>query len=197
MCLRYKDQSVNVAHEKPKLTVRISRNTRIHFIDIILTKLNASQTGTRNQVGNEVYLFSKTSRTALESARSPIQLAPGTLSLTVEGPGCDVNHSPPSHAEVKIMCFHDLYHGIFAFIWTKFKVCSRKHGSVYSNIYILQAQISKLSNYVGSYKFIPSMSVGGKVSAVAALLIQGVRSSYSGRTVGAFLSPGEMPVQYR
>jgi len=41
------------------------------------------------------------------------------------------------------------------------------------------------------------MRVSGKVSTVAALLIQGVRSSYSGRTIDAFLSPGEMPVQYR
>jgi hypothetical protein len=62
----------------------------------------------------------------LESTRSPIQLVQGTLSLTEEGPGCDVNHSPPPHAEVKIMCFHDLYHGNFTFIWAKCKVCSRK-----------------------------------------------------------------------
>jgi hypothetical protein len=41
------------------------------------------------------------------------------------------------------------------------------------------------------------MRANGKVSAVAALLIQGVGSSCSGRTVGALVSPGEMPVQYR
>jgi len=129
---------VNVVHEKPKLTVRISRNTRIHYIDIILTRLKASQTGARNQLGKGVYLFYKTSRTALESTQSPIQMVRGTLSLTVEGPRCGVNHSPPSHAEVKIMYFHYLYCGIFTFIWTKFKACSRKHGSGYSNIYILK-----------------------------------------------------------
>jgi len=132
---------VNVVHEKPKLTVRISRNTRIHHIDIILTRLKASQTGTRNQAGKELYLFSKTSRTALESIQSPNQLVPRTLSLTAQGPRCGVNHSSPSHVVVKIMCFHDLYCGIFAFIWTKFKVCSRKHGSGYSNIYILNGDI--------------------------------------------------------
>jgi hypothetical protein len=108
-CACIRDQSVNVVHEKPKLTVRISQNTRIHYIDIILTRLKASQTGAQNQVWKEVYLFSKTSRTALESTRSPIQLVSGTLSLTVEGPRCDANHSLPSHAEVRIMCFHDLY----------------------------------------------------------------------------------------
>jgi hypothetical protein len=41
------------------------------------------------------------------------------------------------------------------------------------------------------------MRVGEKVSAVGALLIQGVPSSFSGRTIGALVSPGEMPVQYR
>jgi hypothetical protein len=33
------------------------------------------------------------------------------------------------------------------------------------------------------------MRVSGKLSVVVVILIQGVRSSYSARTVGAFLSP--------
>jgi hypothetical protein len=45
-------------------------------MDIIVTRRTASPTGARNQVGKEVYLFSKTSRTALESTRSPIRLVP-------------------------------------------------------------------------------------------------------------------------
>lgn len=99
VCLHHKDQSLNVVYEKPMLTVRISRNTWIHYMDIIVTRLEAAWTGARNQVGKEIWLFSKTPRLALESPPSLIRLVPGN----VEGPVCDANHSPPSTAKIKIL----------------------------------------------------------------------------------------------
>jgi hypothetical protein len=49
------------------------------------------------------FLFSKSSRPALRSTQPPIQWVPGALSPRVKRPGCEVDHSPPTTAEVKKM----------------------------------------------------------------------------------------------
>jgi hypothetical protein len=48
-------------------------------------------------------LFSKSSRPAVRSTKPPIQWVPGLLSPEVKRPGREVNHSPPTSAEVKKM----------------------------------------------------------------------------------------------
>jgi hypothetical protein len=45
--------------------------------------------------------FSKSFRLALRSTQPPIQCAPGALSPGVKRPGREVDHSPPTSAEVK------------------------------------------------------------------------------------------------
>jgi hypothetical protein len=45
--------------------------------------------------------FTTASRPALRTTQPPIQWVPGDLSLGVERPGSDADHSPPSSAEVK------------------------------------------------------------------------------------------------
>jgi hypothetical protein len=47
------------------------------------------------------FLFSKSFRSALRSTQPPIQLVPGDLSPGVKRPGREVDHSPPTSAEVK------------------------------------------------------------------------------------------------
>jgi hypothetical protein len=47
--------------------------------------------------------FTTTSRSALEPIQPPTQLVPGALSLGVEQPGHEDDHSPPSSAEVNNM----------------------------------------------------------------------------------------------
>jgi hypothetical protein len=49
-----------------------------------------------------VVLFSTASRTALGPTHPPIQWVPGALSLGVKRSGREVDHSPPSSAEVKV-----------------------------------------------------------------------------------------------
>jgi hypothetical protein len=49
------------------------------------------------------FLFPKLSRPALKSTQPPIQWVPGALSLGVKRPGREVDHSPPTSAEVKKM----------------------------------------------------------------------------------------------
>jgi hypothetical protein len=49
------------------------------------------------------FLFSKSSRLALRSTQPPIQWVPGALSTGVKQLGREVDHSPPTSAEVKKM----------------------------------------------------------------------------------------------
>jgi hypothetical protein len=49
------------------------------------------------------FLFSMSSRPALESTQPPIQWVPGALSPWVERPGREADHSPPTSAEVNEM----------------------------------------------------------------------------------------------
>jgi hypothetical protein len=48
-----------------------------------------------------IFLFTTTSRTALEPTQPPIQWVPGALSLGVKWPGREADHSPLSSAKVK------------------------------------------------------------------------------------------------
>jgi hypothetical protein len=52
-------------------------------------------------MGLGIFLFTTVSRTALGPIHSPIQWVPGALSLGLERPGCEADHSPPSSAEAK------------------------------------------------------------------------------------------------
>jgi hypothetical protein len=51
--------------------------------------------------GAGIFLFATASRPALGPIQPPIQLAPGTLSLGVNRPRREADHSPPSGAEVR------------------------------------------------------------------------------------------------
>jgi hypothetical protein len=53
----------------------------------------------RRELG--ISLFTTASKTALGPTQPPIQWVPGALSLGVKRPGREVDHSPPSSAEVK------------------------------------------------------------------------------------------------
>jgi hypothetical protein len=53
--------------------------------------------------GVKNFLFSRSSRTALRSTQPPIQRVPGALSPGVKRPGREVDHSPPTSAELKKM----------------------------------------------------------------------------------------------
>jgi hypothetical protein len=53
------------------------------------------------QQGLEIFLFSTASRPALGTTQPPIQWVPETLSLGVKWLRHEVDHSPPSSAEVK------------------------------------------------------------------------------------------------
>jgi hypothetical protein len=196
--MHQRDQSVNVVHEKPKLTVRISRNTRIHYIYIILTSLKALQTGVRNQVGKEV----------ISPPKRPARLwnLPGLL-FNWQWGHFTAGRRTGAWCHLHLMLRLRLC-AFMTYITASLHLSGQNLKSVVENMAVdtvtstplmgiwcpqTQAQLSKLIIRV----VISSMRVSGKVSEVAALLTQVVRSSYSGRTVGAFVSPGEMPVQYR
>jgi hypothetical protein len=49
------------------------------------------------------FLFSKSPTLALSSSQPPIQWVPGALSPGVKQPGHEVDHSPPTSAELKKM----------------------------------------------------------------------------------------------
>jgi hypothetical protein len=49
---------------------------------------------------NRIFLFSTASRSTLAPTQPPIQWVPEALSLGVKRPGREVDHSPPSSAEV-------------------------------------------------------------------------------------------------
>jgi hypothetical protein len=55
------------------------------------------------QVPVKNFLFSKSSRPALRSTQPPIQWVPGALSPGIMRPEREVDHSPPTSAEVKKM----------------------------------------------------------------------------------------------
>jgi hypothetical protein len=57
--------------------------------------------GFESQEGLGIFLFPTASRTALGPTQPPMQWVPGTLSLGVNRPGREADHSPPSSAEVK------------------------------------------------------------------------------------------------
>jgi hypothetical protein len=70
----------------------------------IATRLRARQSGflefdSRRCLG--IFLFTTASRMVLGPIQPPIQWVPGALSLGVEQPRREANHSPPSSAEVK------------------------------------------------------------------------------------------------
>jgi hypothetical protein len=56
----------------------------------------------RRWLGN--FLFTTVSRTALGPTQPPIPWVPGALTLGINLPGREANHSPPSSAEVKNSC---------------------------------------------------------------------------------------------
>jgi hypothetical protein len=49
----------------------------------------------------EIFLFTTTSRMALEPAQPPIQWVPGAVSLGVKQLGYEADHSPPYSAKVE------------------------------------------------------------------------------------------------
>jgi hypothetical protein len=53
--------------------------------------------------GVKNFLFSRSSRPPLRSTQPPIQWVPGALSLGIKRRGLEVDHSPPTSAEVKKM----------------------------------------------------------------------------------------------
>jgi hypothetical protein len=57
--------------------------------------------GVRAPVGDKNFLFSTSSRSALESTQPPIQSVPVAVSPGVKRPGREADHSPPASAEVK------------------------------------------------------------------------------------------------
>jgi len=63
--------------------------------------LNDQGSRVDSQWGLGIFLFTTMSRTAVRPTQPPIPRVPGALSLEVKQPGCEVNHSPPSSAEVK------------------------------------------------------------------------------------------------
>jgi hypothetical protein len=58
-----------------------------------------SRFDSRRRLG--IFFFTTASRTALGPTQPPIQRVPGSLSLGVQRPGREDDHSPPSSAEVK------------------------------------------------------------------------------------------------
>jgi hypothetical protein len=70
----------------------------------------------RVPVGSRIFSYPKSSRPAPRSTHPPIQWVLGDLSLGVKRPGREVDHSPPTSAEVKKMwiytstpiCFHGI-----------------------------------------------------------------------------------------
>jgi hypothetical protein len=57
--------------------------------------------GVRIPPGLGIFFFDTASRPALGPTQPLIQRVPGALSVGVERPGCEVDHSPPSTDEVK------------------------------------------------------------------------------------------------
>jgi hypothetical protein len=56
--------------------------------------------------GQGIFLFTTASRRALGPTQPPFPWVPGALSLGVERPGCEADHSPPGSAKVKNVWRH-------------------------------------------------------------------------------------------
>jgi hypothetical protein len=65
------------------------------------TRLRAGRSGFDSRRRMGFLLFDTVSRPPLGLTHPPIQWVPGALSLGVNRPGRDADHSPPSRAEVK------------------------------------------------------------------------------------------------
>jgi hypothetical protein len=77
--------------------------------------------GVRIPAGLGIFLSDNASIPALGPTQSPIQWVPGSLSLGVERPGREADHSPPSSAEVK-ECVELHLHSQYAFMaWCSVK----------------------------------------------------------------------------
>jgi hypothetical protein len=71
-------------------------------VGIFCSGLDDRDSRFRFRRGLGIFLFTTAvSRTALGPTQHPIQCVPGALSLGVKRPGREVDHSPPSSAEVK------------------------------------------------------------------------------------------------
>jgi hypothetical protein len=80
----------------------------VHFVKYIVQSVERLATGwTIRVLGFDfwrelgIFLFTTASRTALGTIQLPVQWVPEALSLGVKLPGREVDHSPPSSAEVK------------------------------------------------------------------------------------------------
>jgi len=71
----------------------------IHINDILSDTALGYRLESQRMLG--IFLFTTVSRPALGPTRPPIQGVPGTLSLGVDRPGSETEHSPPSNSEVK------------------------------------------------------------------------------------------------
>jgi hypothetical protein len=80
---------------------------QFHFLFINFSKnyLRAGRPRGRSSSPSRVknFLFSKSSRSALRTTHPPILWVPGALSPRVKRPGREVDHSPPTSAEVMKM----------------------------------------------------------------------------------------------
>jgi hypothetical protein len=56
--------------------------------------------GFDSRQGMGIFLFTTAARPAPVPTQPPIQCVPGALSLGVNRPGCEADHSPPSSVEV-------------------------------------------------------------------------------------------------
>jgi hypothetical protein len=92
-----------------KLFETAQKRTQCHVVELRVTWKNGNflttsrySTGLRavSQWGMGIFLFTTASRTALRPTQPPIQWVPGALSLRVQKPGHEADHSPPSSAEV-------------------------------------------------------------------------------------------------
>jgi hypothetical protein len=61
----------------------------------------AGRPGFDSRKGQEIFLYSTSSRPALGPAQPPTQWVPGALSLGVKQQGRATDHSPPINAEIK------------------------------------------------------------------------------------------------
>jgi len=68
------------------------------------------------------FLFAITSRPVLRLTQPPIQWVPRPLTPVIKRPGCDVDHSPPSGAEVKNAWSYTSTPQYFFMVW-----CLVKH----------------------------------------------------------------------
>jgi hypothetical protein len=75
------------------------------------------------------FLFHNASRPALEPTQPPIQWVPGAPSLGVKRPGRDIDHLPPSNAEIKNAWSHTSAPYIFM-AW-----CLVTHGNIFASTF--------------------------------------------------------------